>query len=117
MSGSALFSTGAETKCAPAVRPEREVIALRAILETAVVSGFWDVPAKLQLLLKPLKGLLVFVGDFPAEAGLFDRFVLGARLEGFVAKRLASTYKPGVISRDWIKIKRPGWQEGRTWRK
>jgi len=72
--------------------------------------------AMLQQLLAPLKGLLVVVGDFPAEAGLFDRFVLGAKLEGFVAKRLASTYQPGVISRDWLKIKRPGWQEGRTWR-
>jgi bifunctional non-homologous end joining protein LigD len=38
-------------------------------------------------------------------------------LEGFVAKRLASRYLPGVRSRDRLKVKRPGWQDGRTWRK
>ena len=73
--------------------------------------------AMLRQLLAPLKGLMIAVGDFPAEAGLFDQVVLGVQLEGFVAKRLASVYQPGEISRDWLKIKRPGWQEGRTWRK
>ena len=73
--------------------------------------------AMLQQLLEPLKGLAVFVGDFPAEAGLFDQFVLGANLEGFVAKRVDSPYQPGVVSPDWRKVKRPGWQEDRTWRK
>jgi bifunctional non-homologous end joining protein LigD len=73
--------------------------------------------AMLQQLLAPLKGLLVVVWEFPAEADLFGRLVLGASLEGFVAKRLASPYTPGVISPDWRKIKRSGWQEGRTWRK
>jgi bifunctional non-homologous end joining protein LigD len=29
-------------------------------------------------------------------------------LEGIVAKRLDSLYQPGVRSRDWLKIKRPG---------
>jgi bifunctional non-homologous end joining protein LigD len=73
--------------------------------------------AMLRQLLAPLKGRLVVVGDFPAEADLFGQLVLGAKLEGFVAKRLASPYMPGMLSRDWLKIKRPGWQEGRTWRK
>jgi bifunctional non-homologous end joining protein LigD len=72
--------------------------------------------AMLQELLQPLHGRLVIVGDFPAEAGLFEQAVVAARLEGFVAKRLASPYQPGIRSRDWLKIKRPGWQEGRTWR-
>jgi bifunctional non-homologous end joining protein LigD len=72
--------------------------------------------AMLKELLAPLKDLLVVVGDFPAEAQLFDHLVLGAKLEGFVAKRLASPYVPGVISKDWRKVKRPDWQEGRTWR-
>jgi bifunctional non-homologous end joining protein LigD len=72
---------------------------------------------KLQQVLAPLKGLVLVVGDFPAAAELFDQVVLGARLEGFVAKRLASTYTPGVVSPEWRKVKRPGWQEGRTWRK
>jgi bifunctional non-homologous end joining protein LigD len=72
--------------------------------------------AMLQQLLAPLKGLLVVVGDFAAEASLFHEAVVGARLEGFVAKRRGSPYEPGIRSREWLKIKRPGWQEGRTWR-
>lgn len=67
-------------------------------------------------LLAPLVPRLVIIGDFPAEAALFHQAVLGAKLEGFVAKRLASPYQPGVRTRDWLKIKREGWQEGRTWR-
>jgi bifunctional non-homologous end joining protein LigD len=59
----------------------------------------------------------VFVGDLPAQGALFDQAAVGAQLEGFVAKRCDSPYVPGVRSRDWLKIKRPGWQEGRTWRK
>lgn len=67
-------------------------------------------------LLGALQPKLVLVGHFPAEAHLFEQVVHGAQLEGFVAKRLASPYQPGMISRDWLKIKRPGWQEGRVWR-
>lgn len=33
-----------------------------------------------------------------------------------MAKRRASHYQPGVRSDHWRRIKRPGWQEGRTWR-
>lgn len=73
--------------------------------------------AMLQQLLTPLGRRILVVGDLPAEAELFDQAVLGARLEGFVAKRRESPYLPGVRSRDWLKIKREGWQEGRTWRK
>jgi len=73
--------------------------------------------AMLQRLLGPLQGRLVIVRELPARAELFDAAVLGAKLEGFVAKRLASAYAPGVRSPDWLKIKRPGWQEARTWRK
>ncbi len=32
-------------------------------------------------------------------------------LEGVVAKRLGSTYQPGLRSRDWVKVKRTGRQE------
>jgi bifunctional non-homologous end joining protein LigD len=60
---------------------------------------------------------VLYVTDFPAEERLFREVVLGLKLEGFVAKRLASTYQPGTVSPDWVKIKREGWQEGRTWRK
>jgi ATP-dependent DNA ligase len=34
--------------------------------------------------------------------------VLAYELEGFVAKRKASSYQPGVRSSDWRKIKRKG---------
>jgi bifunctional non-homologous end joining protein LigD len=73
--------------------------------------------ALLEQLLAPVRAKLVIVGDLPARAALFEHAVLGAQLEGFVAKRLASPYLPGIRSPDWLKIKRPGWQEGRTWRK
>lgn len=32
-------------------------------------------------------------------------------LEGVVAKRLSSRYRPGARSRDWIKVKTPMWRE------
>jgi bifunctional non-homologous end joining protein LigD len=51
---------------------------------------------------------VMFVKDFDADASLFPRFVLAYELEGFVAKRKASTYQPGVRSSDWRKIKRKG---------
>lgn len=31
-------------------------------------------------------------------------------LEGLVAKRLDSRYRPGERSKDWVKVKRPDWQ-------
>jgi len=67
-------------------------------------------------LLAPLKGMLVVVGDFRAEADLFGKLVLGANWKGSWPKRLASPYTPGVVSPDRRKLKRPGWQEGRIWR-
>jgi bifunctional non-homologous end joining protein LigD len=71
----------------------------------------------LQRVLAPLAGQLIVVSELPADAALFDQVVNGLKLEGFVAKRLVSTYQPGVISPDWLKVKRPGWQEGRKWKK
>lgn len=64
----------------------------------------------LQDLLSPLpKRGVLFVTHFDADASLFPRFVLAYELEGFVAKRIASTYQPGPErSRDWVKIKRKG---------
>ncbi len=32
-------------------------------------------------------------------------------LEGLVAKRLNSRYRPGVRSRDWVKAKTPQWRQ------
>jgi bifunctional non-homologous end joining protein LigD len=54
------------------------------------------------------KSALLLVGDLPADAALFDQAVVPFLLEGFVAKRRASPYQPGVRSRDWIKVKRKG---------
>ena len=62
------------------------------------------------VLLDPLRGLPgVLVVDYIAEEGeaLYQQ-VLTLKLEGLVAKRLDSPYRPGVRSLDWLKIKRPG---------
>lgn len=80
--------------------------------------------ALLHQLLKPVlpedeskAGTILFVKDLPADAKLFQAMVAaGLKIEGVMAKRRASTYKPGVRSHDWLKIKRPGWQEGRRWK-
>jgi bifunctional non-homologous end joining protein LigD len=49
------------------------------------------------------------VVDQVAEHGeAMYQAALQLSLEGIVAKRLASPYRPGVRSRDWLKIKRPG---------
>jgi bifunctional non-homologous end joining protein LigD len=32
-----------------------------------------------------------------------------------LGKRKDSIYRPGVRSEDWLKIKMPGWQDGRVW--
>jgi bifunctional non-homologous end joining protein LigD len=63
--------------------------------------------ARLEQLLKGIPGVLV-VGDLPAQAELFAQAVVPLLLEGFVAKRRDSTYRPGERSRDWLKIKRRG---------
>lgn len=61
-------------------------------------------------LLDPLRGLPgVLVVDYVAEEGeALYQHVLALKLEGLVAKRLDSPYRPGVRSLDWLKIKRPG---------
>jgi bifunctional non-homologous end joining protein LigD len=64
--------------------------------------------ARLAKLLQPLRGKLVIVGEFPAEAELFEKFVVGAQLEGFVAKAKSGIYRPGTVSPEWVKLKRKG---------
>jgi bifunctional non-homologous end joining protein LigD len=73
------------------------------------------------LLEKLLEGMppvwVLFVKDLPADADVFKAMVgAGLEIEGVMAKRRASIYQPGVRSPDWVKIKRPGWQEGRNWK-
>jgi ATP-dependent DNA ligase len=72
---------------------------------------------RLKELLAPCTGGVLFIGDLPADATLFQAMVnAGLKIEGVMAKRRNSTYRPGVRSREWAKVKRPGWQEGRIWR-
>jgi DNA ligase D-like protein (predicted ligase) len=50
---------------------------------------------------------VVNIIDYVAENGKgYFKAALGKGLEGIMAKRLASPYRPGVRSRDWIKIKK-----------
>jgi ATP-dependent DNA ligase len=62
------------------------------------------------------KPALFFVKDLPADANLFRSMTLpktqggsGLVIEGVIAKRRDSTYRPGVRSDDWRKITRHGW--------
>jgi bifunctional non-homologous end joining protein LigD len=61
-------------------------------------------------LLSPPPPSVLYVGHFDAEHGrvLFDQAVHQLNLEGLVAKRLGSPYRPGVRSPDWVKVKRAG---------
>ena len=64
--------------------------------------------ADLADLLSPMSDAVLRVGYIPSEGQwLFER-ALELHLEGIVAKDLSSTYQPGVRSRHWLKIKRPG---------
>lgn len=73
--------------------------------------------SKLFQLLKPLEGKLIVIGEWPAEVSIFREIVLGVKLEGVVAKKRGSIYTPDTVSPCWQKIKRPGWDEGRIWKK
>lgn len=74
--------------------------------------------ARLERLLVDLpKQAVLYVGSLPADPAVFHAMVgAGLPIEGVMAKRRDSTYQPGVRSPDWLKIKRPGWEEGRLWR-
>ena len=52
----------------------------------------------------------VLVVDHMEEQGtlVYQHAVMALKLEGMMAKRLASTYQSGERSRDWIKVKRAG---------
>jgi len=65
--------------------------------------------ARLAELLTPAPSSTLFVQHF-AGAGkeLFDVAVHQLELEGVVAKRIESPYRPGERSRDWVKVKRKG---------
>lgn len=66
--------------------------------------------AQLQELLTPALESVLYVDHFDAEHGraMFEGPVHQLKLEGLVAKRLGSPYRPGERSADWVKVKRPG---------
>lgn len=51
---------------------------------------------------------VLFVADLPGKVHWLYGEALALKLEGVVAKRLASTYQAGARSPDWVKVKRPG---------
>jgi len=57
--------------------------------------------------LRDLPNILV-VDHIPGEGEAFYRHAVELKLEGLVGKRLDAPYQPGIRSRDWVKIKRPG---------
>ena len=65
--------------------------------------------ARLQELLTPPPASVLYVSHIDADQGrqLFEH-AKELKLEGLVAKRLGSTYKPGERSPDWVKVKRKG---------
>ncbi|WP_213956325.1 hypothetical protein [Variovorax sp. dw_954] len=67
-------------------------------------------PALIALFSKGAPGILVVTGFEGEGEGrwLFKGPVHQLELEGMVAKRLDSVYRPGVRSPDWVKVKRSG---------
>lgn len=58
-------------------------------------------------LLAPGPRFVLLVGHFEEHAEtLFESAVHQLKLEGLVAKRSDSVYRPGVRSADWVKVKR-----------
>lgn len=51
------------------------------------------------------KTTVLYQGEFPAQEELLQEIVEPLGLEGFMAKRMDSPYRPGVRSDDWRKIK------------
>lgn len=65
--------------------------------------------AVLAKILKQPPPSIMYVGHFETRAAqLFKDAVIPLKLEGLVAKRVDSVYRPGVRSSDWVKVKRKG---------
>jgi bifunctional non-homologous end joining protein LigD len=65
---------------------------------------------QLAALLSPAPPSVLYVGHFDAAHGrlMFEQAVHQLQLEGLVAKRMGSPYRPGERSADWVKVKRKG---------
>lgn len=51
---------------------------------------------------------ILYVGHFSEQVAALFRHVATLKLEGLVAKRADSIYRPGIRSTDWVKVKRKG---------
>jgi len=59
--------------------------------------------------LSPVPRFVLLVGHFEEHVeGLFHEAVHQLELEGLVAKRADSVYRPGTRSTEWVKVKRKG---------
>lgn len=74
----------------------RSVIAEPLLVRKKFLSALRDLPH------------ILVVDHIPEQGEAFYRHALELKLEGLVAKRLDAPYQPGVRTRDWLKIKRPG---------
>ena len=61
-----------------------------------------------KLFKKPLPSIMYMSHFETGAAQLFKEAVIPLKLEGLVAKRADSVYRPGVRSSDWVKVKRKG---------
>lgn len=57
---------------------------------------------------------VLLVDDLPADVETFQ-LVATLPIEGVVARGGTAGITRGVSSGEWRKVKRPGWQEGRSW--
>jgi bifunctional non-homologous end joining protein LigD len=73
--------------------------------------------AQLAKLFAPSLPSVLLVTGVPSEGVWLYQQAVALRIEGIVAKRLDSVYRPGVRSPDWLKIKRPGAVPAERWRR
>ena len=64
--------------------------------------------ARLQQLLACKPASTLFVSAVPEQGKRLFEMAVALKLEGLVAKRSGSVYRPGERSTDWVKVKRPG---------
>lgn len=97
---------------------ERKTLLQLLLLDAGLEPLDWgdSVRGQLRLVDGPPPGVMM-VADLRASATVFAALVgAGLPIEGVMAKRRDSTYTPGQRSGAWLKVKRPGWQEGREWK-
>lgn len=97
---------------------QRKTLLQLLLLDAGLEPLGWgeSVRDQLRLIDGPPPGVLM-AADFRASAAVFAALVgAGLPIEGVMAKRREGVYRPNERTSEWLKIKRPGWQEGRAWR-